>query len=200
MRTNLLRLYKDIKKCPLLLDIIDATKYPMTPMEYRRALNMPGNAYVNVGLKKLRRLGVFKIPINAKYGKVHIFTETGDEIKRERCRESNEQYDYFEPSLKWKIYGRIIAASRRRKVIKVMKEEFEPFTQIYKKTALRFEKVNDTLREFIRLGIAVQERTRGEYKLNRVGINIRNFINRIDDMGKQKETGSTSGNNPAPIS
>lgn len=190
MRADLLSLYKEIKKCPLLLDIIDATEYPMTPMEYRRALNMPKNAYVNIALKKLRRLGVFRIPSNARYGKVHIFTETGEEIKRERCKESNEQYDYFNPWLKWSSYGRVISASRRRKVIKVMKDEFEAFTQIYKKTDLRFEKVNDTLREFIRFGIAVQEKARGKYKLNKTGTNIRNFINRIDEMRKKKEESS----------
>jgi hypothetical protein len=194
MRADILQLYGEIKKCPLLLDIIDVTEYPMTPMEYRRALNMPGNAYVNVCLKKLRHLGVFKTPNNARYGKMHIFTETGDEIKRERCKEVNKQYDYFNPGLRWHIYGRIIAASRRRKVIKVMCEEFEPFTQIYKKTQLRFEKVNDTLREFIRFGIAVQEKARGKYKLNKIGANIRDFINRIDELSRQRELDNVQEN------
>ena len=95
MRADILQLYGEIKKCPLLLDIIDVTEYPMTPMEYRMALKMPGNAYVNVCLKKLRHLGVFETPNNARYGKVHIFTGIGEEIKRERCKEINKQYDYF---------------------------------------------------------------------------------------------------------
>ena len=75
-----------------------------------------------------------------------------------------------------------------------MREEFEPFTQIYKKTDLRFEKVNDTLREFIRFGIAVQEKARGKYKLNKIGANIRDFINRIDELSRQRELDNVQEN------
>lgn len=187
-----------IKKCPRLISIIDITRYPMTSVEYRKALNMPGNSYVDACLRKLRNLGVFKIPAKARYGKVLVLTEAGEEIKKERCKESGKEYDYYKPDMKnseYKAYSRVAGASRRRKIVRVMKDEYETFTQIYKRTDLRFEKVNDTLREFVKSGIALQEEARGRYKLNKKGIEIRDFIKKIDEIQKKQREGESKQEN-----
>ena len=199
MKRELCSLYKMIKKCPRLISIIDVTKYPMMPAEYRKIFNMPRNLYVNTGLKKLRNLGIFKIPTKAKYGKVHVLTETGKKIKRERCKELGQEYNYYDPDMnnrEYRIYTEVASARRRRKIIKVMKDDYETLTQIYKNTeGLLFRKVSWSLREFVNLGIVTQTELRGRYKLNKQGVKIRDFIKKIDEIqNKQKEEKSKEEN------
>lgn len=188
MRAGLRKIYEIIKKCPRLISIIDATRYPMMPAEYRRVLNAHGNPYVNAGLKKLRALGVFRVPCKARYGKVHIFTEAGVEIKRERCRELRKEQDYYDPGMQaseYRIYAETASSKRRRRIIKAMGEAYESFTQIYRKTErFSFDGVNRSLRDFLEFGIALQKKQRGRYRLNKKGVKIRDFINKADELQK----------------
>lgn len=186
MKAGPRKIYEVIKKCPRLISIIDAARYPMMPTEYRRVLNAHNNPYINAGLKKLRALGVFRVPCKARYGKVHILTEVGVEIKRERGRELSKEYDYYDPGMlvsEYRIYAEIASSSRRRRIIKAMGEAYESFTQIYRKTErFSFDGVNRSLRDFLEFGIALQEKQKGRYRLNKKGARIRDFINKADEL------------------
>jgi predicted transcriptional regulator len=191
MRLTLNKLYEKIRKYRHLISILDVTKYPMTAMEYRRALNSPKNSYVNGGLKKLCILGVLRMPAKARCGKVYVLTETGEEIKKERCRELSREYDYYDPSMKdceYKAYSKVAVAGRRREVVRVMRQEFQTLTQIYKRTSgFLFRKVSESLRELVRFGLAVQENPKGRYKLNKKGLKIRDFINKINEIKEKQQ-------------
>lgn len=184
MKADALRIYKIIKKCPRLLSIIDAARYPMTPAQYKKTPNMPNTTYINAGLKKLRILGVFRLPVKTGKRRVHILTETGMEIEKIRCKD--KQSSYFDPAMKdseYKLYSRIADAGRRKKIINALSSESQAFTQIYKKTDLLFQKANNALKELVSLGIVVQE-AKGIYKLNKLGIKIRDFLIRIEEINK----------------
>ena len=196
MKADAAKVCKIIKKCPRLLSIIDVTKYPMMAAEYRRIFSMCGNPYVDACLRKLCSLGIFRVPSKARYGKVLVFTETGREAKRLRCKELGREYDYCESGMQsdeYRIYSEVASSRRRRKIIKAMREEYETFTQIYRKTKdFSFDTVNRSLRHFLDFGIVVQEKPRGRYRLNKKGVKIRDFINKIDEIQESQEKEETA--------
>ncbi len=192
MKAKVAGVYGIIKRCPRLLSIIDATRYPMIPAQYRNKPGMPDNNYINDALKRLRNLKVFRMHVkgNSSKGKVNVFTGIGEEIKKERNKELNRENDYYKPDMEnsdYGLYSRIVYAERRQKVIKAMTVEYQTFVQIYKKTDLIFQKVGNTLRELVDLGIAIQEKPKGKYRLGKKGLKLKNFMQKIDEINRNAD-------------